>query len=314
MRLLFMGTPDFAVPALDALVEAGHEVAGVVAQPDKPQGRGNQLQSPPVAVRARELGLELRQPRAVRSGAFPEWVEGLRLDVAVVVAYGRILTPRLLSAPRLGCINIHASLLPRYRGAAPIQWAVVRGEAETGVCTMQMEEGLDTGPVLLRRATPIGPEETSPELWQRLSRLGAEMIVETLARLPELRPEPQDHAAHSLAPMLRKEDGLLDWSRPAQELHNQIRGLLPWPGCHSALRGEPLKLLAARPAPEVELCPALRPGELIATTPRLLVATGQGALEILQAQLPGRKAQPGAALAHGARLRPGERLGPPESP
>ncbi len=305
MRVVFMGTPAFAVPTLDAIVEAGHEVLGVVAQPDRPVGRGLQVQSPPVVERARALGLPVRQPKAVKTGAFPEWMETCGPDVAVVVAYGRILTPRLLAAPRLGCVNVHASLLPRYRGAAPIQWAVVRGERETGVTTMRMDEGLDTGDMLLRQATPIDPDETSEELSARLATMGAALLVETLARLGEITPQKQDDAGATFAPLLTVEDGRLDWSRPARALHDQVRGLQPWPGGFATLRGETLKVRRTRVAAEQEILGA--PGEILAG-PTLSVACGSGALEIALGQMPGKKAQEGRDLKNGLRLKPGETL------
>ena len=305
MRVVFMGTPAFAVPTLDALVAAGHEVLGVVAQPDRPVGRGQQLVSPPTVQRARELGLEVRQPRAVKSGAFPEWLETCGAELAVVVAYGRILTPRLLAAPRRGCLNVHASLLPKYRGAAPIQWAVVRGETVTGVTTMKMAEGLDTGDMLLRASTPIGPDEDAEALAGRLSQMGAALLVETLARLDELVPEPQDEALATFAPLLTKEHGILDWSRPAGALHDQIRGLKPWPGASCTLRGEALKVSRARVLAREGQQGA--PGEVLAGA-GLLVACGQGSLEILEGQAPGRRVQPGRDLINGLRIRPGEVL------
>lgn len=305
MRVVFMGTPAFAVPTLDALVSAGHEVLAVVAQPDKPSGRGNVLTSPPTVERARALGLSVLQPKAVKSGAFPAWMEGCGAEVAVVVAYGRILTPRLLAAPRRGCVNVHASLLPKYRGAAPIQWAVVRGERETGVTTMLMDEGLDTGDMLLRRATPIGPDETAEELAGRLSVLGAELLVETLARFDEIVPEKQDPAAATLAPLLKKEDGLLDWARPARALHDQVRGLTPWPGGYTTLRAATLKVHRTRVLAEGGQAAA--PGTVVG--PGLAVATGEGVLEIVEGQMPGKRAQPGRDLVNGLRLELGEVLG-----
>lgn len=305
MRVVFMGTPAFAVPTLDALVSAGHEVLAVVAQPDKPSGRGNVLTSPPTVERARALGLDVLQPKAVKSGAFPAWMEGCGADVAVVVAYGRILTPRLLAAPRRGCVNVHASLLPKYRGAAPIQWAVVRGERETGVTTMLMDEGLDTGDMLLRRATPIGPDETAEELAGRLSVLGADLLVETLARFDELVPEKQDPAAATLAPLLKKEDGLMDWARPARALHDQVRGLTPWPGGYTTLRAATLKVHRTRVLAEGGQAAA--PGTVVG--PGLAVATGEGVLEIVEGQMPGKRAQPGRDLVNGLRLELGEVLG-----
>ena len=307
MRVDFMGTPEFAVATLDAVVAAGHEVLAVVAQPDKPVGRGKRLQSPATVVRARELGLPVRQPRAVRSGAFPDWMESCGADVAVVVAYGRILTPRLLAAPRRGCINVHASLLPKYRGAAPIQWAIVRGERETGVATQQMDVGLDTGDVLLDVRTPIGPDETAAELSARLAPMGAALLVETLARLDEIVPCPQDHAAATLAPLLTKDDGRLDWSRPAAALHDQARGLNPWPGAWTLLRGEVLKV--HRTAVVAGDVAGSAPGAVLATGGGLRVAAGDGILEIVEGQLPGKPRRSGRDLVNGARIEVGEVLG-----
>lgn len=307
MRVIFMGTPDFAVPCLDAIVAAGHEVLCVVAQPDKPKGRGQALQSPPVVQRARALGLPVRQPKAVRSGPFVQWfTEEAQADVAVVVAYGRILIPALLGAPKYGCLNVHASLLPRHRGAAPIQRAIMAGDAETGVCIMQMDAGLDTGDVLLRRSTPIGPEERGPELWDRLSQLGAEAIVEALAQIDVLQAIPQDHAGATLAPPLSREDGLLRWSEPAQALHDRVRGVDPWPGAVGRLRGAPLKVW--RTLPVESSSPDANPGDVIEAGPRLVVQTGQGALQVLEAQLPGKPRRAAVELINGARLRVGERL------
>ena len=260
---------------------------------------------PATVQRARALGIEVKQPRAVRSGAFPEWMEGCGADVAVVVAYGRILTARLLAARRLGCVNGHASLLPKLRGAAPIQWSVVRGETVTGVTTMRMEEGLDTGPMLLKASTPIDPDETSEELAARLSVIGAALMVETLARLGEITPEPQDDAASTLAPLITREDGRLDWSRPARALHDQARGLVPWPGTYAGFRGDILKVVRTAVVSEEGVHGA--PGQVL-DGPGLTVACGSGVLEITQGQLPGKRAMPGRDLVNGARIKLGEVL------
>lgn len=312
-KVIFMGTPDFAVPTLDALVAAGHEVLCVVAQPDKPKGRGNQLQSPPTIERARALGLPTRQPKAVRSGPFPDWMEAAGADVAVVVAYGRILTPRLLRAPRLGCINVHASLLPKYRGAAPIQWSVIHGERETGVATMVMAEGLDTGDVLREARVPIHPDESAGELALRLAPIGAQLLIETLVELATLQPRPQDHAAATLAPILEKEHGRIDWTAPAARIHDRVRGTNPWPGAFTSLRGEVLKVQRSRLVDYFpDLAPAVQagPGVVLEAGKRVVVAAGERALELVEVQLPGRKVQPAAAaLVQGARLQVGERLG-----
>ncbi len=305
MKVVFMGTPDFAVPTLDALVEAGHEVVCVVAQPDRPKGRGKKLQSPPTVERARALSIPTRQPRAVRSGPFVEWfVNEMDADVGVVVAYGRILIPALLNAPRRGCINAHASLLPKYRGAAPIQWALIEGEAETGVCTMQMDEGLDTGDVLLEYRTPVDPDEVGPELWERLSHAGAALVVETLAQLDTLVPVPQDHERHTLAPLLKKEDGVLDWTQDARKLHNRVRGINPWPGGQAKFREAPLKVHRTRVLEDSGQHGA--PGEIVEAGERLVVACGAGLLEVIEAQLPGKPRRSGRDVVNGARVVVGE--------
>jgi methionyl-tRNA formyltransferase len=302
MRIVFMGTPEFAVPSLEALLAAGHEVVLVVAQPDRPAGRGQQLRSPPVAERARALGLPLAQPKGVRSGPFPERLAALAPDVAVVIAYGRILPPALLAIPKHGCVNVHASLLPRWRGAAPIQHAILAGDPVTGVCTQRMEEGLDTGPVYVCRETPVGPRETAGQLHDRLSALSALVAVETLEGLPARVPVPQDPARATWAPLVSKDDGRIDWRRPAAELDRRVRAMTPWPGGFVAGPDGPVKLLEVRPAP-VEG----PPGTVLSIRP-LVVAAGTGALELLTVQAPGRRAVTGAEFANGARLGPGDRF------
>ena len=307
MRVVFMGTPDFAVPTLNALVDAGHDIVCVVAQPDRPSGRGKKLKSPPTIVRARELGLRTWQPRAVRSGPFVEWfTTEMDADVAVVVAYGRILIPALLAAPKRGCINVHASLLPKFRGAAPIQWSLIEGEAETGICTMQMDAGLDTGDVLLRRSTPIDPDETGPELWERLSHLGAQALIDTLAQLDALTPVPQDHARHTLAPLLKKHDGQLDFHQSATQVHNRVRGVNPWPSGQCSFRGATLRIHRTR---VIETGGEHGvPGTVLEAGKRLVVACGTGTLEVLLGQLPGKPRRSGRDLVNGARIATGEVL------
>lgn len=300
MRLVFMGTPDFAVPTLDALVGAGHEILAVVAQPDRPKGRGKKLQSPATVQRARALGLPVRQPRAVRSGPFVDWMTTIGADAAVVVAYGRILIPQLLDAPRLGCINVHASILPRYRGAAPIQWAVVRGESETGVCTMQMAEGLDTGDVLMEERTPIGPDETAGDVHDRLVHMGARLAVETLAQLEDIVPTPQDHAAHTLAPLITRDDARIDWTQPAEVVHNLVRGFNPWPVGWTGLGGERLKVWRTGVVPGDGAS-----GTVIDTTGGIVVACGAGAVELMEVQLPGKRKQAGRDLVNAGRIQEG---------
>lgn len=304
MRIIFMGTPDFAVPTLDALVAAGHEIICVVAQPDRPKGRGHKMVSPPTIVRARELDIPTRQPRAVRRGPFVDWMTSADADVAVVVAYGRILIPALLTAPKHGCINVHASLLPRYRGAAPINWAVVRGETETGVATMAMAEGLDTGDVLLEAVTPIGDNETAGELYGRLAPLGAQLAVQTLAELTSITPRPQDHAAHTLAPMIDRSLAEIDWSQSAKDIHNLIRGFNPWPTAWTTLGEDRLKIHRSRVGVGTGL-----PGEVIQATKTILVAAGSGAVALEQVQLPGRRAQASRDLLNSGRITEGMILG-----
>lgn len=301
MRVVYFGTPAFAVPTLQALLDAGHDVCAVVAQPDRPAGRGHALQSPPTVELARRHGIPVLQPTKVKSGPFPEQVESLAADVGVVVAYGRILTPRLLAAPRRGCINVHASLLPRWRGAAPIQWAVIAGDRVTGVTTMQMAEGLDTGDVLLRAELPLDEEMTAGELHDRLAPVGAALLVRTLTELDRIVPVPQDEAEATYAPMLQKEDGRVDWNLPARALACRVRGLNPWPGAFTRLRGEVLKVHRAR-----AVAGEGAPGTLL---PGARVACGEGALELVEVQLPGRKRVSGADLVNGLRLEPGTWLG-----
>ncbi|MBM4390729.1 MAG: methionyl-tRNA formyltransferase [Deltaproteobacteria bacterium] len=296
MRVAFLGTPHFAVPTLDALHRAGHEICAVVAQPDKPVGRGQSMASPPTVVRARELGVPVYQPTKLKSGDFPGQFAAVGAEVAVVVAYGRILPPALLEAPRRGCINVHASLLPRWRGAAPIQWSILAGDSETGITTMQMAEGLDTGDILLQRRTPIGAEETSGQLHDRLATMGAELLVDTLARLDGIVPCPQPEVGVTYAKMLDREMSSLDWTRTAVEIDRQVRGLSPWPGTASGN----LKVLRARPVAGAGL-----PGTLLDGA---RVACGEGAIELLEVQVPGKKAVSGRDWMNGARLRPGDRV------
>ena len=304
MRVVFMGTPEFAVPTLNALVEAGHEILCVVAQPDRPKGRGQRMVSPPTIERARELGLPTRQPKAVRRGPFVEWMTGCNADVAVVVAYGRILIPALLNAPAHGCINVHASILPKYRGAAPPNWAIVRGESETGVCTMNMAEGLDTGDVLLVDRTPIGPNETAGSVHDRLSVMGARLAVRTLAELGAIEPSPQDHSAHTLAPLIDRAMARIDWSADAQTIHNLVRGFNPWPSAWTTLGGQRLKVHETRRVDGTGT-----PGCVIEAGKRLCVATGDGAVELVTIQLPGKRAQSGRDVVNGGRIAAGALLG-----
>lgn len=301
MRVIFMGTPDFSVPVLDALVEAGHEIAAVYCQPPRPAGRGQKERPTPVHARALELGLEVRHPTSLKSAEEQAAFAALNADIAVVVAYGLILPQAVLDAPRKGCLNIHASLLPRWRGAAPIHRAILSGDAETGVCIMQMEAGLDTGPVLLRAATLIGPEETTGELHDRLSALGARTIVEALERLDTLTPETQPEEGVTYAAKIDKAEAAIDWTRPAPELIRQINGLSPFPGAWVQWNGERLKLLAARAASGQGT-----PGTVLDDA--LTIACGTGALQLTRLQRAGKAAQAAADFLRGNALGKGERL------
>lgn len=238
MRIVFFGTPDFAVPCLRALLASGrHEVVAVVTQPDKPKGRGMEMVPPPVKEVAAAAGIPVLQPASVRKPPFAPELARFAPDVAVVVAYGKILPSEVLAVPRLGCVNVHGSLLPRWRGAAPIQWAVIAGDAVSGVCTMQMDEGMDTGDVLLRREVPLDPHETAGSLFERLAPLGAELLLETLDRLEALPREKQDPSKATHARMLEKSDGRIDWSKSAREIDCHVRGMSPWPGAFTELAG-----------------------------------------------------------------------------
>jgi methionyl-tRNA formyltransferase len=311
-RIAFFGTPEFALPALQALCSAGREPAVVVTQPDRPAGRGQGVQAPAVARWARERGLAVWQPAKVREREFLDDLGGLELDLAVVVAFGQIFPRELLALPRRGCVNLHASLLPRHRGAAPVQASLLAGDEVVGVSTMVMEEGLDSGPVLLQASTRLAGHETAGELLPRLAYLGAALMLETVARLEvdALEPQPQRHEEATLAPRLRKEDGRLDWGQPAVALARRLRALTPWPGVFAELRGEPVKVLAAEAGDGTpEGGEGQPPGTVLALRPgALLVATGAGALAVTRLQKPGRKAVGANDFANGERLSPGERF------
>ncbi|MEM9975689.1 MAG: methionyl-tRNA formyltransferase [Pseudomonadota bacterium] len=301
MRIVFMGTPAFSVPALDALHSAGHEIAGVYTQPPRPAGRGKAPRASAVAERAEALGLAVRHPTSLRDDGAQAEFAALRADVAVVVAYGLILPQAVLDAPARGCLNIHASLLPRWRGAAPIHRAVMAGDAETGICVMHMEAGLDTGPVLLRATTKIGAEDTTGDLHDRLATLGGHLIVEALAKLHTLQPEPQPETGVTYAEKIDKSEARIDWARPAAEIDRLARGLSPFPGAWTTLGGKRLKLIRTR-----RVTGAGIPGTVIKG---LTVACGDGALEIIEAQIEGRGVQPADAFLRGTHLAPGTKLG-----
>ncbi|HET9959107.1 MAG TPA: methionyl-tRNA formyltransferase [Polyangiaceae bacterium] len=312
MRAVFFGTPALAVPTLRALCDIS-EVVGVVCQPDRPAGRGLVPQAPAVKSAALELGCEVYQPEKVRNGELERWLREREPDVAVVLAYGRILPKGVLEAPRRGCVNLHASLLPRYRGAAPIQWAILRGERETGISMMQIDEGLDSGPVFSRHAIPIGENETAGELAERLANLGAEILRAELATIVEgrLTSQPQDPALATLAPPLERVHGRLDWSRPAQQLHDQVRGLAPKPGAFTSCRGKQVRLARTH---WVATAPALLPGQVRVERPRVLIGTGDGAIELLRAQFEGKKELDALSLVNGRYINDGDLLGDEPKP
>ena len=304
MRLAFMGSPDFAVTALRALVNAGHEIACVYSQPPRPSGRGQKLNPCPVHAAALALGLPVRTPAKLRKGSEgweEEWefFRALDLDAAVVAAYGLILPQALLDMPRRRCLNIHASLLPRWRGAGPIQAAILAGDAESGVTIMQMEAGLDTGPMLLRGSVPITNTTTAPALHDALADLGAALVVRALAENPPPIAQPEDGVTY--APKLTREDGRIDWARPTDELDRQIRALNPWPGTYTHLGDEMLKIHAAIPAHGRGV-----PGTVL--DDQLTIATEDSALRLLKIQAPGRAAMPAEAFLNGRRVPPGTRL------
>jgi len=307
MKIVFMGTPEFAVPSLRALAESGDEVVALVAQPDKPSGRGRKLTPPPTKQLAGELGIPVLQPSGIRTDEFVRELKKLNPDLICVVAYGKILPKAVLDLPRLGCINVHASLLPEYRGAAPINWAIARGEKVTGVTTMMMDEGMDTGDVLLQREMPIDDEDTGKTLSGKLSQLGAELLIETieLLRKGELRPQKQDESRATYAPLLKKEDGRIDWGKPAVEIGNLVRGMLPWPGAFTTLGGKLLKVFKVR-----VLEGQGRPGEVIESQSGVLrVGTGEGTIEIEELQIEGGKRLDSKAFLAGRKIEPGTVLG-----
>lgn len=307
MKLVFMGTPDFAVPCLTALQEAGHEIAAVFTQPDKPKGRGYALTPPPVKEKALSYGLPVYQPATVRDGEAEALLREIGPDAVAVVAYGKILPPALLEIPRYGCINVHASLLPRHRGASPIQWAIVCGDEKTGVTTMQMAEGMDTGDILEQVETPIDPDETAESLHDRLSHMGAKLLVQTLQDLEAgtVTPIKQDEALATKAPLIRKEMGQMDFAKTAGELHNLARGFYPWPGAYTTLGGKRLKVLETRLAAGDGA-----PGEVLCAEGRLTVACGEHtALELVRVQLEGKKPMTAADLLRGHPIPAGTRLG-----
>jgi methionyl-tRNA formyltransferase len=307
MRVVFLGSGAFAIPSLEALIDGGYDVAAVVTQPDREKGRGRTLASPPVKLAAASRGVPILQPRRIREAL--EELRALRPEVLVVVAYGQILPQAVLDLAPGGAVNVHASLLPLYRGAAPIQWAIVRGESETGVTTMLLDQGLDTGPTLLSTSSPLGPRETAPELEARLARLGAPLLLATLAELEAgtARPVPQDHSRATLAPILRKDDGRIDWALPAHALARRVRGFHPWPGTWTTLEGRSLKVVDADASPESG---PDDPGRVVEVgTDGVKVACGGGTvLAVHRLQPESRRTMDATAFASGSRLAPGARF------
>jgi methionyl-tRNA formyltransferase len=308
LRLVFCGTPEFAVPTLEALIPC-HEIALVVTQPDRAAGRGMEMHTPPVKRAALAHGIPITQPEKIKANAeFRAQLEALRPDAIIVVAYGRIIPKWMLDLPPLGNINLHGSLLPKYRGAAPIQWAVANGEPVTGVTTMRIDEGLDTGPMLLAELQHIAPEETAIDLYECLADIGARLIVKTLHGLEAgtLTPVEQDHTAATLAPILKREDGIVDFTRPAQTIHNRWRGFQPWPGAHTLLRGK--KLILHRM--HIGTATNIEPGVLSVLGDEMTAGCGDNTTIVLdEVQMEGKRRMPAAEFLRGFQVRSGERLG-----
>jgi methionyl-tRNA formyltransferase len=309
MRLVFCGTPQFAIPTLQQLLSAGHSIELLITQPDRVRGRDQEPSPPPVKVLAMEVGLPVVQPEKIKNN--PELrarLETINPDAIIVVAYGRIIPEWMLNLPRWGNINLHASLLPKYRGAAPIQWAIANGEKVTGATTMRLDQGLDTGNILLQRSLPIEPDQTAEQLFPLLAQDGASLMLETLAGLEAgtIQPIPQHNPGASLAPILEREDALIDFARPAGEIYNRWRGFQPWPGAYSFFRGKKLTVHRLHPSGST----AALPGEMVVEGDRLFVAAGLGTqLELLEIQLEGKKRMPVADFLHGSSPHKHERLG-----
>lgn len=312
MRVVFLGTPEFAVPSLKALVSAQHEVIAVFTQPDRPKGRGHQKVEPPVKSAAAALRIPVHQPERIRRPEVVDELRNLAADLMVVVGYGQIIPQSIIDLPRYGILNVHASLLPKYRGAAPVQSAIANGETETGVTIMQIDAGLDTGEMLLKAPMSIGPDETAPELSLRLAPLGAQLLVETIAELAagRIRREKQNDAEATYAPVLKKEDGHINWSRPAPEIYNRLRGFTPWPGAYTSFRGQILLIIRAKPRAKPAGTSTPPPGTLEIEKRRLFAASGDNtALELLEVQLAGKKRMSAEAFLNGYKLSENEKLG-----
>jgi methionyl-tRNA formyltransferase len=310
MKLIFCGTPQFAVPTLEGLIAEKHDIELVMTNPDEPSGRGYEVKPSPVKLAALEAGLQVFQPQNLKVDSTARFLARFHPDFIVVVAYGHIIPKWMIDLPQHGCINLHASLLPKYRGAAPIQWALMRGESVTGVTTMKIDEGLDTGDILLQTEVPIRDEDTTEILSERLSGVGADLMVETLPRLmrAEIQPQPQNHARATFAPILKKEDGRIDWLLRAEEIGWRVRGLRPWPGAYTSLRSKNLHIWSAVPVPG-QAGPRHEPGTLLPDRGNLRVVCGEGTLlEVNELQLEGRKRMRARDFLNGVRITAGEKL------
>jgi methionyl-tRNA formyltransferase len=312
LRIVFCGTPEFAVPSLRRLAERPEfSIEAVITQPDRPRGRGQHVSSSPVKEAALEIGLHVYQPETIKSESSQDFLKRVAPDAVVIIAYGQIIPARLLTIPRLGWINLHGSSLPRYRGAAPVHWAIANGDTITGLTTMQIDAGLDTGPTLLRREVRIAPDETSPELAARMSALGADLIAETLLRFDrqEISPVPQEEKSATYAPILKKENGRIDWNFTAQQIYNRMRGFAPWPGSYATFRGQTCHLWG-RPETNGETRTPIPPGEIVSATKEMYIACGEGTrLRLEYIQIEGRKKISAREFANGAHPATGERFG-----
>lgn len=312
MGIVFMGTPEFAVPTLYGLIESNYDIQTVITQPDRPKGRGKTLMPPPIKVLAEQHHIPVLQPEKIRAPVIVQQLTMLAPEVIVVVAYGQILPEAILKIPRYGCINVHASLLPKYRGAAPIQWAVMNGERETGITTMRMDRGMDTGDILLQQTILIEPDDTTATLFEKLAHMGAELLLHTLHLLLQggLTPIPQAHEAATYAPLLKKEDGLINWQESARRIAHKIRGLLPWPGAYTHFHGRTVKILKARAEPLEGETALVAPGTVASIDPAIgpLITTGDGGLRILEIQPENKPSMVCRDFCHGYHLAVGARF------
>lgn len=304
MRIVFMGSAPFAVPSLEALLKAGHDVALVVTQCDKPAGRGLKVHACAVAECAKKNSIPLFQPATLKEPETRSKIRSAGAELIVIVAYGKILPKEVLEMPKLGCVNVHASLLPKYRGAAPINWAIARGETKTGVTTMFINERMDAGDILLQKESAIGADECAPELYERLAKTGAELLIETITGIENktVRPRPQDEREATYAPIIKKEDGLIDWQRPAREIANLVRGMQPWPVAHTYIDGKMLKIFRAHSENPPDL-PSSKAGTVVEAERNLAVATGDGTLYLTDVQLEGKKRMTAEAFLRGHKIK-----------